>query len=195
MRKSRPEVLDLGPLHLELCIFDSQCFTFLDARFQKGLPTNPPLPLRVAALTQAFLESCCGAVLGPWGGLVPGPTVLTSSLRGPSTFRPLFQSGSEQRRFWNFLGTRNPCWMGELGLWRQTGTPAPGGCRATDRCVLSIGSRCISALRPDDSMPGSGLEIPKVLGFVSWADLPPGQCSLHGRSPGSWRALEQLLPR
>lgn len=34
----------------------TQCFTFLDARFQKGLPTNPLLPLRVAVLTQAFLE-------------------------------------------------------------------------------------------------------------------------------------------
>lgn len=127
--------------------------------------------------------------------MVPEPTVLTSSLRGPSTSRPLFQSGSEQRRFWNLLGTRSPCWMGELGLWRQTGTLTPGGCRGTDRCMLSVGSRCSSALRPDDSMPGRGLEIPKVLGLVSWADLPPGQCSLHGKSPGSWWALEQLLPR
>lgn len=57
---------------------------------------------------------------------------------------------------------------------------------------MPIGSQCSSALWPDDSTPGSCLEIPKVLGLMSWADLPPGQCSPRGGNPGSCQGLKQL---
>ena len=57
------------PLHLERRIFDSQCFTFLDACFQKGLPPNPPLPLRVVVLAQAFLEEPLWGSSRPLGGV------------------------------------------------------------------------------------------------------------------------------
>lgn len=57
------------------------------------------------------------------------------------------------------------------------------------RVQLSAAARCFHAWE----LPGLViLEIPKVPGLMSWADLLPGQCSPHGGNPGSWWGLEQL---
>lgn len=57
------------------------------------------------------------------------------------------------------------------------------------RVQLRAAARC---LRAWELLGLVILETPKVLGFMSWADLFPGQCSPTGGNPGSWWGLEQL---